>query len=650
MNSSQDEQQESIVAQKTKDYAKKKGKAVAKKALKKAGKAVAKAAVKVGFAIGKYLVTLLLGAAGPLILVIGAILLAIFVIYLAVSMIFSNSPESLEGEALELRNHIVQVADSTVDMSRPEQIPYRVPHELIIAALQLYNSGDVSQKEAASIMGDTLKPIFTYAKLEGSIESETTTCVNGSCSSSTTSTPFILEPLERVEAWDRIMEATFTPHTTDWEQGETQVSTTTRSVEKTDANGKVIPNEYTVETDVTTVSTKVRSHTFLIDEVVTEDYSHYDRMLATEPFSYGQDDRFIVEALYQATDNYINYTGWLTGNSLIDFDGTVNPGAGVPLEYMQYYLAAEKKYKVSWYYLAAIHFVETGYSTHPTMISSVGAEGHMQFMPCTWVGWSYPACGGNGGADIPDNIKTNPGKIKHYGGYGTDANGDGKADPWDVADAIFSTANYLSKSGFSKNIDNAIWHYNHSSAYIEKVKKKAMELKDAATYSPSEGSAPQITPGTFMRPAIGSISSPFGYRTIKKGGVTRKEFHNGVDIANSSGTPIVSVADNGVVKSSKTGCPRGSLSNVSGSCSGWGNYVWVVYTIDGKKYEAVYGHMKVVTVRNGQTVSKGQLLGNMGSSGTSSGEHLHFEIHSPTRQGKGLTKNAINPALLVPLN
>ncbi|MEK5149037.1 MULTISPECIES: peptidoglycan DD-metalloendopeptidase family protein [unclassified Psychrobacillus] len=633
---SPEEQQESIVAQKAKDYAKKKGKALGKKALKKAAKVVAKAAVKVGFAIGKFLVTLLMGTAGPVILIVGGILLAIFVIYLAVSMIFSNSPESLEGEALELRNHIVQVADSTVDMSRPEQLPYRVPHELIIAALQLYNSGNVSQKEAASIMGKTLKPIFTYAELEGSIEAETTTCVNGSCSSSTTSTPFILEPLERVEAWDRIMEATFTPHTTEWQQGATQVSTTTRSVEKTDANGKVIPNEYAVETDVTTVTTKVRSHTFLIDEVVTEDYSHYDRMLATEPFSYGQDDRFIVEALYQATDKYINYTGWLTGNSLIGFDGTVNPGAGVPPEYMQYYLAAEKKYKVDWYYLAAIHFVETGYSTHPTMVSSVGAEGHMQFMPCTFVGWSYPACSGNGGANIPDSIKLNPGKIKDYGGYGTDANGDGKADPWDVADAIFTAANYLSKSGFSKNIDNAIWHYNHSSAYIEKVKKKAMELKNEAKYS-GGGEIPQLAPGSFMRPAVGGVSSKYGPRNLKNG------FHYGTDITNSIGTPIVAMADGKVIKY-HTGCPQvGSLNSKCGG--GWGNHVYIEHVVQGHKFVAVYAHFSKTMASNGQTVNQGQVIGLMGASGSVTGPHLHVELHKGSYKRPN---NVLNPGLYIP--
>ena len=64
-------------------------------------------------------------------------------------------------------------------------------------------------------------------------------------------------------------------------------------------------------------------------------------------------------------------------------------------------------------------------------------------MPCTWVGWGYPSCGGVGKGNISDSEKTDPAVISQYGGYGVDANGDGKADPWDIEDAIYSAANYL---------------------------------------------------------------------------------------------------------------------------------------------------------------------------------------------------------------
>ncbi len=60
--------------------------------------------------------------------------------------------------------------------------------------------------------------------------------------------------------------------------------------------------------------------------------------------------------------------------------------------------------------------------------------------------------------------------IKKYGGYGVDANGDGIADPYDIEDAVFSAANYLSKNGAAQgDIKQAVFKYNHSDEYVEKV-------------------------------------------------------------------------------------------------------------------------------------------------------------------------------------
>ena len=117
----------------------------------------------------------------------------------------------------------------------------------------------------------------------------------------------------------------------------------------------------------------------------------------------------------------------------------------IPKEFIPVYKAAEKEYGVPWYLLAAHHRVETIFSTMDPMLSPAGAEGPMQFMPCTFVGWQHPTCGGLGLGEIPENEKVDPAIIKKYGGYGVDANGDGIADPWDIEDAIYSAANYLSK-------------------------------------------------------------------------------------------------------------------------------------------------------------------------------------------------------------
>ena len=606
--------------------------------LKKGGKMVAKVAMKAAFAVTKSILGLLSAIGWPYVLILGGVLLSLFIIYLGTAMLFANDEDSLTPEGKELRRHIIAVADSTVDMSRPEQVPYRVPHELIMSALQIYDSTKhgKTEKEAATIMGKALAPIFTYKELEGHIETETTTCVDGSCSTSVTKTPFILNLLEHVEAWDRVMQATFTPFTTDWVTS-TSSSTSYETREYIDEKGEVQYESYPVTT-ITTV--KTRAHTFIPNEVVTEDYTYFDRVLSAPPFDYGQNDRFMVEAIYQATGGEIRYKEWLTGASMDGFNGTVTPGSSVPMEFMQYYLAAEKIYKVDWYFIAAIHFVETGFSTHPTMISSVGAEGHMQFMPCTWLGWSYPACKGtNGYAPIPESIKYNPLEVKKYGGYGIDADGNGKASPWDPKDAIFAAASYLNKNGFSKNIDQAIRAYNHADWYVRRVKEAAERFRNEASYTPDSGSIPPLQPGSFMRPAVGPKSSGFGYRSLGGG-----SFHAGVDISGQGQTniPIVASAD-GVVSKVNTGCPpNGFYGN---KCGGeFGNYVFIKHTVNGQTYETIYAHMRKVGVALNQPVKQGQFLGIMGTSGSSTGIHLHFEIHKGHKQG---SKNVLNPELFI---
>ncbi len=142
----------------------------------------------------------------------------------------------------------------------------------------------------------------------------------------------------------------------------------------------------------------------------------------------------------------------------------------IPEEYIPIYIAAGEKYNVPWTLLAAHHRVETRFSTMDTLVSPVGAEGHMQFMPCTFVGWDHPTCAGLGKGNIPESEKTDPKVIEKYGGYGVDANGDGIADPFDIEDAIYSAANFLSKSGVQDGeIEKAVFRYNHSKEYVKKV-------------------------------------------------------------------------------------------------------------------------------------------------------------------------------------
>ncbi|MGG1910824.1 bifunctional lytic transglycosylase/C40 family peptidase [Priestia megaterium] len=141
----------------------------------------------------------------------------------------------------------------------------------------------------------------------------------------------------------------------------------------------------------------------------------------------------------------------------------------IPKEYIPIYKAAGEKYNIPWTLIAAIHRVETNFG-QDLNTSSVGAIGHTQFMVKTWVGWSFPGGTRLGDASIPKETLMNPAAISKYGGFGVDGDGDGKADPYNVTDAMYSTANYLAANGgASGNYQKAVFAYNHASWYVSRV-------------------------------------------------------------------------------------------------------------------------------------------------------------------------------------
>lgn len=144
--------------------------------------------------------------------------------------------------------------------------------------------------------------------------------------------------------------------------------------------------------------------------------------------------------------------------------GTELTGLGakdIPAQYIPIYQGAAKKYGINWILLAAIHKIETNFGSGD-VTSSAGAIGPMQFMPKTWIGWGYP---GNPSLSQMSNINL----ISKYGGYGVDGNGDGKADPTNVADAVYTAAKYLAANGAGNDISGAIFAYNHANWYVSEV-------------------------------------------------------------------------------------------------------------------------------------------------------------------------------------
>lgn len=142
----------------------------------------------------------------------------------------------------------------------------------------------------------------------------------------------------------------------------------------------------------------------------------------------------------------------------------------IPAEYIPIYQEAADEFDIPWELLAAVHRVETRFSTMDPMVSPAGAEGPMQFMPCTWFGWSHPTCEGNGAGEIPSNVLTDPEQIEIHGGYGMDVQDKGVADPWDHEDAIYAAARYLASNGAANGeIEEALFAYNRADWYVEEV-------------------------------------------------------------------------------------------------------------------------------------------------------------------------------------
>ncbi len=124
---------------------------------------------------------------------------------------------------------------------------------------------------------------------------------------------------------------------------------------------------------------------------------------------------------------------------------------------------------------------------------------------------------------------------------------------------------------------------------------------------------PVVTEAGFLFPVslngYQCMTSPYGYRVHPISGVTR--LHNGVDLAAVTGTPIFA---------SKSGV-------VTTACIGWGNgYGNHVVINHGDGFSTLYAHQSALNVYEGQIVSQGDVIGYVGSTGNSTGPHLHFTV------------------------
>lgn len=150
-------------------------------------------------------------------------------------------------------------------------------------------------------------------------------------------------------------------------------------------------------------------------------------------------------------------------------------------------------------------------------------------------------------------------------------------------------------------------------AYVTKIDGALVEetiLKDELISEPvtqvqrvgTKERPASVGTGAFAMPTSGKLTSPYGARWGRK--------HAGIDLGAATGTPIYA-ADNGIVKEAQ-------FKN-----NGYGNLICIDH---GNGFVTYYAHCSKITVSEGDVVAKGDLIGNVGSTGRSTGPHLHFEI------------------------
>jgi murein DD-endopeptidase MepM/ murein hydrolase activator NlpD len=118
----------------------------------------------------------------------------------------------------------------------------------------------------------------------------------------------------------------------------------------------------------------------------------------------------------------------------------------------------------------------------------------------------------------------------------------------------------------------------------------------------------EINGDLFIWPVPGYITSPYGYRRSPFTGA--RQFHSGLDIGSPMGTPIRAAMS-------------GRVSAV-GRDDSFGNYVVISHH---SGYRTLYAHMSVVRIKSGAYVGTGQRIGDVGSTGLSTGPHLHFTVY-----------------------
>lgn len=171
------------------------------------------------------------------------------------------------------------------------------------------------------------------------------------------------------------------------------------------------------------------------------------------------------------------------------------------------------------------------------------------------------------------------------------------------------------KQSYLSRLGSQAAEYERALAMLDR-ESRAIQARIAAYYDAQGEGERRSFGGRFVRPVTGRITSGFGMRHHPI--LRRNRMHNGVDFGAPTGTPIVAAAAGKVI--------------FAGYGSGYGNYVILDH---GDRVSTLYAHCSRLLVSVGQEVRQGQRIALVGSTGMSTGPHLHFEVR--------INGNPVNP-------
>ncbi|HLR73959.1 MAG TPA: peptidoglycan DD-metalloendopeptidase family protein [Virgibacillus sp.] len=167
----------------------------------------------------------------------------------------------------------------------------------------------------------------------------------------------------------------------------------------------------------------------------------------------------------------------------------------------------------------------------------------------------------------------------------------------------------------------------------EKNNPNPMKKPNPGNSTPGNPTPPTVGgSGDFIHPVPGGITSNFGWRVHPI--YNTSKFHAGIDYSAGVGTSLKAAAS-GVV-------------TFAGNMNGYGRTIILTHYINGKQFTTLYAHLSSISVSVHQSVSQGQVIGATGNTGTSTGPHLHFEIHQGSINWGNRPQSAVNPRNYLP--